>query len=85
LSSRAEFRMQVFDPDQIAVSAGHYIGGRLVDDRARLTVHRPSDARPHAELPIADAAIVDAAVRRCWSALADERLGAGARRASAPG
>ena len=70
--------MQVFDPDQIAVPAGHYIGGRLVEDRARLSVQRPSDGRPHADLPIGDAATVDAAVQDAWTAW---RLSDWARRA----
>jgi aldehyde dehydrogenase (NAD+) len=60
--------MQLFDPEQIRVPNGHFIGGRLVRDADRLTVHRPSDARPHAGLPIADAATVDAAVQDAWSA-----------------
>lgn len=60
--------MQLFDPEQIRVPNGHFIGGRLVRDADRLTVHRPSDARAHAGLPIADAGMVDAAVQDAWSA-----------------
>ena len=60
--------MQLFDPDQVRVPSGHFIGGRLVRDADRLTVHRPSDAQAHAELPIADAGTVDAAVQDAWSA-----------------
>ncbi|HKX43960.1 MAG TPA: aldehyde dehydrogenase family protein [Burkholderiaceae bacterium] len=53
---------QLFDPDQIGVTRGHFIGGRVVRDRDRLEVRRPSDARVQAGLPIADADMVDAAV-----------------------
>ena len=60
--------MQLFDPDQVRVPSGHFIAGRLVRDADRLTVHRPSDAQAHAELPIADAGTVDAAVQDAWSA-----------------
>jgi len=57
-----------FEPDAIRVPCGHFIGGRLVPAADALTVHRPSDARPHAGLPIADAATVDEAVRDADSA-----------------
>ncbi|QBY55857.1 aldehyde dehydrogenase family protein [Cupriavidus oxalaticus] len=61
--------MQVFDPQTIPVPAGHFIGGRLVTDAGRIPVRRPSDNRVHAELPLADAATVDAAVQDAWRAL----------------
>ncbi|MGA0609693.1 aldehyde dehydrogenase family protein [Caldimonas sp. KR1-144] len=60
--------MQVFQPDQISAPSGHFIGGRLVADAGRIEVRRPSDAQVHAELPIADAAAVDEAVRNAWNA-----------------
>jgi aldehyde dehydrogenase (NAD+) len=60
--------MQAFDPRQIQVPSGHFIGGRLVPDTGRIVVHRPSDAQAHAELPLADADTVDAAVRDAWNA-----------------
>lgn len=60
--------MQVFDPRQIHVPSGHFIGGRLVPDAGGMSVQRPSDGQPHAELPLADAATVDTAVRDAWSA-----------------
>ena len=60
--------MQVFDPHSIAVPSGHFIGGQLVCDTARLTVLRPSDSQIHAELPVADASTVDAAVQDAWRA-----------------
>ena len=53
--------MQVFDPRQIQVPSGHFIGGRLVPEAGRMAVHRPSDGLPHAELPLGDATTVDAA------------------------
>jgi len=70
--------MQVFDPRQIHVPSGHFIGGRLVPDAGRIVVQRPSDAQPHAELPLGDADTVDAAVRDAWTAW---RLSGWARRA----
>jgi len=42
---------------------GHFIEGRIVTAAPALSVLRPSDAQPHAPLPLADAATVDAAVR----------------------
>ncbi|SEF22081.1 aldehyde dehydrogenase family protein [Variovorax sp. NFACC27] len=60
--------MQIFDPRQIHVSSGHFIGGRLIPDVGRMVVRRPSDGQPHAELPLADAATVDTAVRDAYSA-----------------
>jgi aldehyde dehydrogenase (NAD+) len=60
--------MSLFDPHTIAVASGHFIGGRLVADTARLAVLRPSDGQAHAELPVADASIVDAAVQDAWRA-----------------
>jgi aldehyde dehydrogenase (NAD+) len=60
--------MPAFDPHSIAVPSGHFIGGRLVADTARLTVLRPSDGQVHAELPVADASTVDAAVQDAWRA-----------------
>jgi len=60
--------MQLFQPEHIAVPSGHFIGGRLVPDAGRLAVHRPSDGQWHAELPLADASTVDAAVQDAWHA-----------------
>jgi aldehyde dehydrogenase (NAD+) len=60
--------MQTFQPDQVAVPSGHFIGGRLVHDAAQLQVLRPSDAQRYADLPLADASTVDAAVQDAWSA-----------------
>ena len=58
----------VFDPQTIRVPSGHFIGGQLVPDAGRIAVRRPSDNEVHAELPLADAAMVDAAVQNAWQA-----------------
>ncbi|MGY2489234.1 aldehyde dehydrogenase family protein [Cupriavidus sp. CP313] len=60
--------MQIFDPQTVRVPSGHFIGGRLVPDAGRIAVRRPSDNQVHAELPLADAATVDAAVQDAWKA-----------------
>ncbi|GKT01986.1 aldehyde dehydrogenase family protein [Acidovorax sp. SUPP3434] len=60
--------MLLFDPRSIAVPAGHFIGGHLVPDAGRIAVLRPSDGQWHADLPLADAATVDAAVQDAWQA-----------------
>lgn len=48
--------------------SGHFIGGRLVPEAGSIAVRRPSDNEVHAELPLADAATVDAAVQDAWRA-----------------
>ncbi|HUG23615.1 aldehyde dehydrogenase family protein [Piscinibacter sp.] len=55
--------MPQFDPASVQMPCGHFIGGRVVEAPDAFTVHRPSDGRPHAALPLADASTVDAAVR----------------------
>ncbi|KWR77455.1 aldehyde dehydrogenase family protein [Cupriavidus sp. IDO] len=60
--------VQIFDPQTVSVPSGHFIGGRLVPDAGRIPVRRPSDNQVHAELPLADAAAVDAAVQDAWKA-----------------
>jgi len=52
-----------FDPDAIRVPCGHFIRGRRLPAADARTDCRPSDARLHAGLPVADAATLDAAVR----------------------
>jgi acyl-CoA reductase-like NAD-dependent aldehyde dehydrogenase len=54
--------MPRFDPASFQMPCGHFIGGRVVEAPQALTVHRPSDGRAHAALPLADASTVDAAV-----------------------
>lgn len=62
--------MNIFDPDRIAVQTGHFIDGGLVcGTGASMQVQRPSDGRDYATLDIADASVVDEAVRsahRAW-------------------
>ncbi len=58
----------MFDPQTIRVPSGHFIGGQLVPDAGRIAVRRPSDNAVHAELPLGDAAAVDAAVLNAWQA-----------------
>lgn len=58
----------MFDPQTIRVPSGHFIGGQLVPDAGRIAVRRPSDNVVHAELPLGDAAAVDAAVLNAWQA-----------------
>ncbi|MFS8981393.1 aldehyde dehydrogenase family protein [Cupriavidus necator] len=67
-TSGARPSVQIFDPQTVSVASGHFIGGRLVPDAGRIPVRRPSDNQVHAELPLADAAAVDAAVQDAWKA-----------------
>lgn len=60
--------MSSFDPQTVAVPAGHFIGGRLVAGPPALQVRRPSDGQVHADLPLADATLVDEAVQNAWQA-----------------
>ena len=61
--------MSAFDPDRIAVPAGHFIGGRLVNDAVHMMdVARPSDGRTYAGLPAASPDDVDRAVENAWRA-----------------
>jgi aldehyde dehydrogenase (NAD+) len=60
--------MQLFDPQSIKATCGHFIDGNIVLDTCRLSVVRPSDGVVHDELPLADASTVDAAVQSAWKA-----------------
>lgn len=61
--------MERLNPDQVSVKSMHFIGGRYVEgDGNLLDVHRPSDGRVYAGLPVADANLVDAAVESAWEA-----------------
>ena len=60
--------MDSFDPALIAVRSAHFIGGRYVDGAAALDVMRPSDGAVYADLPVADAELVDRAVEDAWHA-----------------
>ncbi|MBS7707577.1 aldehyde dehydrogenase family protein [Chelatococcus asaccharovorans] len=52
-----------FDPDSLHFARGHFIGGRVVEGTGeRLPVARPSDLVDYAEVPVADADLVEEAV-----------------------
>ncbi len=62
--------MPAFNPDQISVASGHFINGALLPGTtgASIEVRRPSDGQAYADLPLADAAMVDHAVQSAWTA-----------------
>jgi aldehyde dehydrogenase (NAD+) len=52
-----------FNPDEIRIPRGHFIGGKIVAEGVEnLPVRRPSDSVIYADLPVASAEIVDRAV-----------------------
>ncbi len=63
-----EYPMDSFDPRLIAVRSAHFIGGQYRDAAPSLEVVRPSDGAAYAELPVADADLVDEAVNNAWQA-----------------
>ena len=63
-----EYPMDSFDPRLIAVRSAHFIGGQYRDAAPGLEVVRPSDGAAYAELPVADADLVDEAVNNAWHA-----------------
>lgn len=60
--------MDSFDPRLVTVRSAHFIAGQYRDAASGLEVSRPSDGQVYAELPIADAALVDEAVDNAWQA-----------------
>lgn len=64
-----------FAPDDIALPAGHYIGGRYRPGPGALALTRPSDGADFADCPVADAALVDEAVQTARAALATSNWG----------
>ena len=60
--------MDSFDPRLIAVRSAHFIGGQYRDAGPGMEVVRPSDGVVYAELPVADADVVDEAVNNAWHA-----------------
>ncbi|MCV4343526.1 aldehyde dehydrogenase family protein [Pseudomonas capsici] len=60
--------MDSFDPRVIAVRSAHFIAGQYRDAQSGMAVSRPSDGQVYAELPIADATLVDEAVSNAWQA-----------------
>lgn len=59
-----------FNPSSLDLVAAHFIDGQHVAGEARLPVHAPSDGRLLAHIPVADAGIVDRAVKAARAALA---------------
>ncbi|MGF6597994.1 aldehyde dehydrogenase (NAD+) [Paraburkholderia sp. GAS448] len=61
--------MDSFNPADIVVRGGHFIGGEYVDEYGRgIDVLRPSDGVAYAAVPLGDAALVDRAVANAWHA-----------------
>ncbi|MBT2789517.1 aldehyde dehydrogenase family protein [Paraburkholderia strydomiana] len=64
--------MDSFNPDDIAIRSGHFIGGEYVEGgqhgARRMDVARPSDGVVYASVPVADADMVDRAVENAWHA-----------------
>jgi len=58
-----------FDPDSLSLPCGHFIGGELIPAKGELPMLRPSDGKPFADCPLADAALVDRAVETAKTAL----------------
>ncbi|RXT56046.1 aldehyde dehydrogenase [Bosea sp. Tri-44] len=59
-----------FDPATIHVTTGHFIAGEAIGGGETMPVARPSDLVDYAEIPIADAAMVDRAVGSAHAAVA---------------
>ena len=64
-----------FDPDQISLPIGHFIGDRLLESHGLLPMRRPSDGSFYAESPIASEAVVDEAVQTARKALKTSNWG----------
>ena len=62
--------MDSFNPDDVAIRSGNFIGGEYVEGSAqgarRMDVARPSDGVVYASVPVADADMVDRAVENAW-------------------
>lgn len=64
-----------FDPEQVELPSGHFIGGRLRPAPGVLDMRRPSDGKRYAACPVASAALVDEAVEVARQALKASRWG----------
>ncbi|MBR0687488.1 aldehyde dehydrogenase family protein [Bradyrhizobium manausense] len=64
-----------FDPDQVQLPIGHFIGDRLQESPGLLPLHRPSDGAHYAECPVASAETVDEAVQTARTALRTSNWG----------
>jgi aldehyde dehydrogenase (NAD+) len=60
--------MDNLNPESVIVKGAHFIGGSYVSDAHAMDVHRPSDNRVYAGLPVAGADMVDRAVQDSWTA-----------------
>ncbi|USJ27667.1 aldehyde dehydrogenase family protein [Ensifer adhaerens] len=58
-----------FDPKDVSLPIGHFIGDRLVSAKGAIQMHRPSDGQAYADCPVADSDIVDQAVQTAKNAL----------------
>lgn len=64
-----------FNPDTLALPIGHFIGGKLIEARDGLDMHRPSDGKAYAHCPVADAETVNHAVETAKAALKSSNWG----------
>ncbi|GLR88571.1 aldehyde dehydrogenase family protein [Bradyrhizobium iriomotense] len=64
-----------FDPDQVSLPIGHFVGNRLLESPGLLPMRRPSDGAFYAECPIASEEIVDEAVQTARKALKTSNWG----------
>jgi aldehyde dehydrogenase (NAD+) len=58
-----------FDPDNVALPIGHFIGGRLIPAEGAIDMFRPSDGRAYAGCPLADETVVSQAVETAGKTL----------------
>lgn len=58
-----------FDPNQLPLPIGHFIGGALIEAKGGLGMQRPSDGKVYTECPIADPELVNHAVENAKAAL----------------
>jgi aldehyde dehydrogenase (NAD+) len=76
--------MYDFEPNAVRIPNGHFIDGSLVSGGgATLAIRRPSDNAVCADMPIADAAVVDQAVQNAMHAFRTTEWATGAPRARA--
>lgn len=72
-----------FDPNPIPIPAGHFIDGKVVSGKGVIEVFRPCDGQAYAELPMADAEMVDRAVQSAKKAFTESTWASGAPRGRA--
>jgi len=64
-----------FDPTTLDLPLAHWIGGKSVSGQGTLGLVRPSDGKALADIPVADAALVDEAVENARAALRSSNWG----------